>query len=88
MFLKLHTNKQTNKQTDKHTDRQTDRQTDKQTNRRNKVLRTPHCGGEDKCLGTPHCGGENKHFYMYKQTLNGTILKPGLKLGENVGVEN
>ena len=43
MFLKLHTNTQTHKQTD--------RQTDKQTDRRNKVLRTPHCGGvrgEDK----------------------------------------
>ena len=40
MFLKLQTNK--------HTNRQAHRQTDKQTNRHNKVLRTPHCSGEDK----------------------------------------
>ena len=59
MFLKLtpeypvnlNVFKASHRQTDKHTNRQThkqtDRQTDKQTNRRNKVLRTPHCGGED-----------------------------------------
>ena len=52
MFFKLQTQIQTNRQTDKQTNRQTNAI---QTNRRNKVLRSPHCGGEDKVLRTPHC---------------------------------